>query len=119
MNQQRGQTKVVDPVRFIRVSEIRQVLAVRDVGLSDHDGIGLRTFDNQPEQANQLVGLGQIHTGGAGLLPQEGHRIEAEHSNTRVQQLADNADELQHDGRVAEIEIDLIRAEGTPDRPLS
>ena len=116
MHQQGRQGKVVDPVRLIRIAEIRQIFSVGDVGLGNNDRIGLRTLDDQTKQSNQLMGLGQIHAGSARFLPQESHRIEAEHPNTRIQQLADNADELHHYSRVAEIKVDLIRAESAPHR---
>ena len=71
-------------------------------------------FDQGPQQANHLVGLFQADTGGADLFPQEGHRVQAEDVYPHVQVQAHDAHEfLQYPG-IAEIEVHLVVAEGTP-----
>ena len=103
---------------FIGVAEVGQVLCVRHIGFGDHYGIGLGALNEGSKQAYKFVGLGQIDTGGARLFPKERHGIKAKNAHPRIQQLANDFGEFLHHGGIAEIKINLVGAEGTPDRSL-
>ena len=45
------------------LGKVRQILSVGNIGLGDHDGIGLCTLDDQAKQPDELMSLGQIDTG--------------------------------------------------------
>ena len=85
VHQQRRQGEVVNAVRLIGVAKVGQVLAIGHVGLGDDDGVGLRALDDQAKQSDQLVRLGQVHAGGAALLPQKRHGIEPEHPHAGIE----------------------------------
>ena len=63
MHQQWRQRKIVNAVCFGAVAKVRQILSVGNIGLGDHDGIGLCTLDDQAKQPDELMSLGQIDTG--------------------------------------------------------
>ena len=119
VHQKRRQGEVVNAVRLIGIAKVRQVLAVGDVGLGDDNRVGLGALDDQAKQSDQLVRLGQIHAGGAALLPQERHGVQPENAHPGIQQLTNDGDELHDHRRIGEIEIHLIRTEGAPHRPLA
>ena len=60
------------------------------------------------------MGLGQVDTRGADLLPQKRHRIEPKNLHAIVQMLADNFDKLFKHHGVSKIKVNLVVAERTP-----
>ena len=85
VHQKRRQGEVVNAVRLIGIAKVGQVLAIGNVGLGDDDRVGLGTLDDQTKQSDQLVRLGQVHAGGAALLPQKRHGIEPEHPHAGIE----------------------------------
>ena len=106
-------------MRLVGIAKVREILAIRHIGLGDDDGVRLCALNHQAEEANEFVSLRQIHARGATLLPKEGHRIEPEDSHTRIKQLPNNAHKLDHNSWIGKIKVDLIRAEGAPHRLLT
>ena len=100
---------------LVGVAKIGQVLPVGNIGLGDQHRILASVLDQGAQQAHYLVGLLQIEAGGARDFPQKGHRIEAENAHAVIEVMPDDRDELLQHLRVAEVQVDLVVAEGAPD----
>ena len=72
-------------------------------------------LDQGTEQPHYFVCLLKIEAAGSRDFPQEGDGIETKDAHSAIQIESHDAHELQQHLRIAEIEIDLVVAEGAPD----
>ncbi|MPL99986.1 hypothetical protein SDC9_46209 [bioreactor metagenome] len=115
MQHQGRQRELIDHMRLVTPAEIAQVLGLGHVRLGQQDHRLGRVIRKQPHQLHDRMGLRHVDRGRARRLPQEGHRIEPDDPHAFVDMQPQDAQDLEQHLGVAEIEIDLIVAEGAPD----
>ena len=112
--QQRHQQRVVGELAFVVADVLRHLVGVDDgLGLEEQAGRG--DAQQGVEGLDQRVRLGQVLAARAHLLPDEGHRIQAQHLDPGVGQEEHLARHLAEDRRVAVVQVPLEDVEGRPD----
>ena len=89
------QREVVDEVCLVGITEIRQVLSVGYIGFGDDDGIRIDMLDQQSQQTDYPVRLGQVDTFGTADLPQEGDSIQPEYGYSLIEIQPDDPDDFE------------------------
>ena len=98
--------------RLFRGTEIsRQLLGSHD-NLALEDDRRADAFQHHAEHPHDGVHLGQIAAGGAQLLPDVGHGVNAEHLHAKVGEVQDALGHVHEHRRVCIIQIPLIIVEG-------
>ena len=69
-------------MRLVLITEIAQILKIRDIGFCDDDRVFRSILNQQPDQLDDQVGLREVDTWGTQLFPEESNRIEPEPRNT-------------------------------------
>ena len=106
-------------MRFVRVAEVRQVVAVGHVAFGDQHDRGIVEVDQRAQELDDLVGALIVQRRRARFLPEKRDGVEAQHADTVLDVEANDLDEAQQDLGIAEIEIDLIRPERAPDPAIT
>ena len=99
--------------RLFRGAEVcRQLLGCHD-HLALEDDRRADAFQHHAEHPHDGVHLRQIAAGGAQLLPDVGHGVNAEHLYTQISQVQDALGHVHEHGRVCIIQIPLIIVESS------
>ena len=96
------------------IAEVGDVVPVRDVGLRHDQDPGRHSVEDGTKQADDPVRLGQMDAGGADLLPEIGHRVEANHLGPALDVQQQDPDHLDQHIGIAVVQVDLVGAEGRP-----
>ncbi len=112
------QAELVNEMRLVTVAEIAYVFLMGEVGLREQHNPRGNVVHYIAQQFDYLVGLGQIDTGSVDLFPEVGNGVKADNRCTVGDISEQDIDHLQQNIRVGVIEIDLVIAEGGPDKAL-
>ena len=98
--------------RFFRGAEIGGKLSGSHDHLAFEDDRRADAFQHHAEHPHNSVHLRQIAAGGAQLLPDIGHRVNAEHLYAQICQMQDALGHIHEHRRVCIVQIPLVVVEG-------
>ena len=98
--------------RLFRGAEVGGQLAGSHDHLAFQDDGGADGLQHHADDAHDGVHLGQVAAGGAQLLPDIGHRVDAQHLHAQVGQVQHAAGHLHQHRGVAVVQVPLVGVEG-------
>ena len=114
---QRRQGKLIDHLRFVMtVAEVADVIFMRHVGFGDDHRTGRDRIGNSAEQLNQQMGFFQMDAARAGGFPHIADGVETHIVRAFLQVVEQHPHHADQHLWIAEVKIDLIGAEGRPDK---
>ena len=120
VQRQWGQREVVDHLCFITsVPKIGDVFLVGHIGFGYQDHFGGHDIQYGPNETDNQVRLRQMNADRADLFPQKGNGIQSNVSRAAADVFQQGADDVEQDGRLPVIQIDLVRAKGCLDQLLA
>ena len=115
MQQQGRKREIVYHLGLVAaVAEITDIFIVGNVGFGNQDYLGGDHVQNAAKQPHHLMGLRQVNTRGADLLPQVGDGIHADDFCPLGHIEKQYPHHVFKNIEAAVVEIDLVRAEGGP-----
>ena len=120
IQQQWRQTELIHHVCFIMtVAKIADILLMRDIRFSEHQGSWNNLVENTPHQLDRRMCPGKMNAFSTGLLPQKSDCIETNDPGASTGIFDERLQHQVHDAWIRVIQIHLISAKGGPYIPCA
>ena len=106
--------RIVSEMGFLTVTEIGQVLLLRNIGFSDDNAIRTKRLEQQTQNLNKAISLRPVDAGGVGFLPDEADRIKTNLTHTVARHPTQQIGESNQHIGTSPVQIHLVRTEGGP-----
>ena len=103
------ESKVIDHMCLVvTITEIGNVVLMRNIGFRDKGYAGADGFDHVPQQFHDFMGFRQVDTFGPGFGPYVGDSIQPQYVRAVSDIKEDAVHHLHEDIGIAEIQVDLV-----------